>query len=244
MHIRNLLLATAVALATVPAGAAFAADLPQTYVAPPAAAPTWGGLYAGVVGSYGWGNTAANFSAPSFITSWGANQIPVNGGLLGLTLGYNFDLHNNWVLGVEGDISAGNLAGSSFLPAGNPPFVPNDTQGVFHQSYFGTLRGRIGWDMPMMGMPTLWYLTGGLAFSDGHREITNTTVGDSIATATHTGWTFGGGIEHKITTNWSIKAELLYADLGTQHYQSSTSTVVTDVHLTDTLFRVGLNYKF
>jgi outer membrane immunogenic protein len=248
VDIRKILLAAAVAAPTISGGAALAADLPQPYVAPPAAAaPTWEGLYIGAVGAYGWGNTAANFSAPGGITNWGANQIPLSGGLLGLTLGYNFDLHNAWVLGIEGDISAGNLGGSSFLAAtggstSDPGYVPDDTQGVYRQSYFGTLRGRIGWSTNSMG-PTLWYLTGGLAFSDGRREITNVNVGDSVATATHTGWTIGGGIEHKITNNWSIKGELLYADLGTGHYNGNLG-VVTDVHLTDTLFRVGVNYKF
>ena len=249
MDIRKLALALAVAAPALSGGAALAADLSPTIVPPPAAVPTWGGFYAGAVGAYGWGNTTAHFSAPSTITTWAANNISLNGGLLGATLGFNFDLHNSWVLGVEGDISAGSLSGSSYLPQNlgpgttGPGYNPNNTQGVFHQSYFGTLRARFGWSTTMMGNPTLWYLTGGLAFSDGHREITNITVGDSIANATHTGWTFGAGVEHKINTHWSVKAEVLYADLGTVGYPGNVG-VVTQVHLTDTLFRLGVNYKF
>lgn len=231
------------ALALV-SGSALAADLspaPAPMAPPPVTAISWGGFYGGVVGAYGWGNTTAAFSAPSFITSWEAVNIGTNGGLLGGTLGYNFDMHN-WVLGIEGDISAGNIGGSSFLPATCcAQFNPFDTVGAFHQSYFGTVRGRIGWSG---GGSTLWYATGGLAVSDGHREITNSFVGDVNTSATHVGWTVGAGVEHKITTHWSVKAELLYADLGTQHYADSGSGVVTDVHLTDTLARVGVNYKF
>ena len=251
MHIRKIALVLAVAAPALTGGAAFAADLSPAVVAPPAAVPTWGGLYVGAVGSYAWGNTSASFSAPSTITTWAANQIGTNGGLLGVTLGYNFDLHNSWVLGVEGDISAGNIGGSSYMPRNvtpgptGPGYNPNNTEGVFHQSYFGTLRARFGWSTTMMGNPTLWYLTGGLAFSDGHREITNVTVGDSVANATHTGWTIGAGVEHKINAKWSVKAEVLYADLGTVGYTDSSGLgVVTQVHLTDTLLRLGVNYKF
>ena len=246
---KKLMWAGAVALVMVGGSAALAADLSMREAPVPmaGAAPiiSWTGLYAGAVGSYGWGNTTAAFSAPSFLTTWGAVNIPLDGGLLGATLGYNFDLNNNFVLGIEGDISAGRIGGNAFLPRNTgTPFNPNDTLGAFHQSYFGTLRARLGLSTTSMGNPTLWYLTGGLAFSDGHREISNTSVGDSLASANHTGWTFGAGIEHKITNHWSVKGEVLYADLGTQHYQSSTSTVVTDVHLTDTLLRVGVNYGF
>jgi outer membrane immunogenic protein len=123
--------------------------------------------------------------------------------------------------------------------------VPYDTDGKFAQSYFGTLRARLGWSSALMGSPTLWYLTGGFAFSDGTRQIRNTRYPDwSSASEAQAGWVFGGGVEHKFTSHWSFKAELLYADLGKAPYQDPNATVVTQVHLTDTLLRLGLNYKF
>ena len=232
----------------VAAGAASAAPIPGS-----APIIDWQGFYAGAVGAYGSGNTTAAFSAPTSapdIRPWAANNVPVTGGLLGLTLGYNFQPMGNAVFGIEGDVSWGRLAGSSFLPRkttggpSTPGYNPNDTQGYFQQTYFATLRARLGWTTPMMGNPTLFYFTAGLAASDGYREITNVTVGRSTATATHTGWAFGGGVESMINGQWSWKAEVLYADLGTQHYQHSFSPVITDVHLTDTLFRFGINKHF
>jgi outer membrane immunogenic protein len=207
---------------------------------------TWTGFYVGAVGSLGGGNTTASFSAPDYITDWGALNMGLNGGLLGVTVGYNFAQQSDFILGLEGDISFGRIGGTGFMAAyGGDPYVPYDTTGEYHQSYFGTLRARLGWETMAFGAQSLLYLTGGLAFSDGTRAIANEYRPHwTPATETHTGGTVGAGIETKITDTWSWKAEVLYADLGTQQYQSTDSTVVTDVHLTDTLFRFGINKHF
>src|SRR6201999_3405809 len=77
------------------ATSAFAADLP-TRKAPPAPAPiyvapafTWTGFYLGVNGGYGVGNDGKSFGN-------------VDGGMVGGTAGYNYQL-GQIVLGVEGD---------------------------------------------------------------------------------------------------------------------------------------------
>jgi outer membrane immunogenic protein len=235
--------AGAALLFAVSVGAATAAA-----AAPPAPSP-WDGFYVGALGTYGWGSTTAAFSAPDNILNWAALDMNTSGGLFGGTVGYNFSLQNSWVLGVEGDLSWGSISGTGFLAATggsrrDPGYNPNDTDGKFHQSYLGTIRGRFGFSTGGPAAPTLWYVTGGMAFSDGNREIMNNTVGDSLATASHSGWVVGAGVEHKFSRHWSLKGEVLYTDLGTEHYDSSTSSVVTDVHLTNTLLRVGLNYGF
>jgi outer membrane immunogenic protein len=168
--------------------------------------------------------------------------------MLGATLGYNFETSNNMVFGVEGDIAFGRIGNSRFLPATgglttDPGYNPNDTLGEYHQSYFATLRARLGWSSTSFGAPTLWYITGGLATSALDREISNVTVGDSKSRATHTGWTVGAGVESMIAPTWSVKAEVLYADLGTAHYNGNLG-VVTDIKVTDTLFRVGVSKHF
>ncbi|MEJ0013029.1 MAG: outer membrane beta-barrel protein [Bauldia sp.] len=210
-------------------------------------AANWTGFYVGAVGSYGGGNSTAAFTAPTSspdITSWKALDVPANGGLLGITVGYNFAAMNNMVFGIEGDASWGRIGGHAFMDSSSVPYNPNPTDGWMTQTYFATLRARLGWTSTLMSNPTLFYLTAGVATTDGFREITNRTVGYSDARATHTGGVFGGGVESKITDTWSWKAELLFADLGTQSYQHSYSPVVTAVHLTDTLFRFGINKHF
>jgi outer membrane immunogenic protein len=248
---RKILVASAASLgflAVAAAGSASAADLsPAPVMEVPGSAPiiSWSGFYVGAVGTYGIGKSTADFSAPSFITSWKAVDVDLNGGLLGVTAGYNWQTQSNFVLGVEGDISFGRIGGDAFLPQNfGSPFNPNDTMGEFHQSWLATARVRLGWSSMAMGNPTLWYVTGGAAWSDGNRHIFNGTVNSVVSDNVHTGWTVGAGVEHKISNHWSLKAEALYVDLGKQSYQGSGSSVVTDVKLTDTLFRVGVNYGF
>jgi outer membrane immunogenic protein len=68
------------------------------------------------------------------------------------------------------------------------------------------------------------------------------------------GWTVGAGVEWKFAPDWSVKAEYLYVDLGTQsntitydytslltsHFSSLTSTVSEH----DNIVRFGVNYMF
>ena len=60
----------------------------------------------------------------------------------------------------------------------------------------------------------------------------------------------GGGIEGRLSGNWTGKIEYLYMDLGTV---SGTATLLTSTpplrfdyssRITDNILRVGLNYKF
>ena len=72
--------------------------------------------------------------------------------------------------------------------------------------------------------------------------------------STKAGWTVGAGVEAALGSNWSVKFEYLYMDLG--HVGGSTATVrsmpghnqvlayLFNTKFTDNIVRVGLNYKF
>jgi opacity protein-like surface antigen len=63
-----------------------------------------------------------------------------------------------------------------------------------------------------------------------------------------------GGAELAIANNWSVKAEYLFADLGTEKKTFATPAAFTatvpagfanvSIRRTDNIARVGLNYKF
>jgi len=63
--------------------------------------------------------------------------------------------------------------------------------------YLSSIRGRIGY----AAGPTLFYATGGVAFI---------SLDDGFDSETFTGYTIGGGIEHKLRENVSIGLEALY----------------------------------
>ncbi|MDR3420717.1 MAG: outer membrane beta-barrel protein [Xanthobacteraceae bacterium] len=97
--------------------------------------------------------------------------------------------------------------------------------GTFDSRWIGTVRGRGGYAIDRV----LLYLTGGGAFANA--QIPG-------ATATGTGWTAGGGIEFALAQNWTAKAEYLYVDVP------SLSIGGGSAKFTESLARVGINYKF
>jgi outer membrane immunogenic protein len=181
------------------------------YVAPPF---TWTGFYVGINGGYGWGNS--NFSSP-----FSSGSFDTNGGLVGGTLGYNWQA-GQVVFGLEGDLDWSGMSGSGSCGGLNCE-VNND--------WLGTFRGRLGYAMGTF-MP---YVTGGLAVGNIDTSIAGVGTGDD----TRTGWTLGGGIEANISGPWSAKLEYLYVDLG-----SGGGVAGSEADFTANIVRAGLNYKF
>lgn len=103
MKLKALLLASTVAV--VAATGAKAADaVIEQEPAPVVIAPTftWNGAYIGGQIGYGWGKSR-------FDDGFDTLELKPDGFLGGLYAGYNFDLGNNVVLGIDGDATYNNL---------------------------------------------------------------------------------------------------------------------------------------
>ena len=267
---KNLLTSTAVALALC-AGSAFAADLPSrkeapVYIPPPPIL-TWNGFYGGLNIGGGWdansgssgysayydpryaigGPAPVGFAAagPNLFFLPNGNTLGSAGGVVGgAQLGYNFQLGQSAVLGVETDFQGTSIGGSgnnaplALYPTfyGNPANNYLTPVGALPGSnvslaWFGTVRGRAGW----LVTPTfLVYGTAGFAYGQ---------VDAFGWSNTRTGWTAGGGVEWMFAPHWSAKAEYLYVDLSNmsgygawnigQSFQPQINVV-----------RAGVNYHF
>ncbi|AXS41769.1 outer membrane protein [Breoghania sp. L-A4] len=201
--------------ASLMGGTALAAD----YSAPSivTVASTWTGLYGGLNGGFGWGNSYHIDTAGTR-----SSDFDISGGLIGATVGYNWQA-DNIVFGLEADWGFANIEGST--TGGCAPGCSTEIQS------FGTLRPRIGWAFGNF----LPYVTGGLAWGlieSGQPGFTNS--------GWEVGWTVGAGVEAKFTPNLSVKAEYLYADLGDGGY---TVAIPVAAKVNDlSIVRVGLNY--
>jgi outer membrane immunogenic protein len=248
----------------------FATDMAVKAPPPPAPTPvfSWTGFYVGVNGGYGWGNhdvtfDAANDVAGPFITD---GHVPrsvdshANGGLIGGTIGYNWQWTPRFVFGLEADLDWADIKGSGSVAT--PAFLdfdPFNTFGEQKLTAFGTFRGRLGYAFDRV----LVYGTGGLAY--GRTEL-NTSIIDVLggrlcgspglcATAStdkwRAGWTVGGGLEWAFSPPWSLKVEYLYYDLGsvsqTQFDPNDTPPLPIFTSSTDfrgNIVRGGVNYRF
>jgi opacity protein-like surface antigen len=160
----------------------------------------------------------------------------VQGGLIGGTLGYNWQ-QGPWVFGIEGDYSWADISGSSNT-CGAGSGLPHSC-GTKLES-LGTARGRIGYATGATGT-WLPYVTGGLAF--GELNAWDNLIGVS-GSDFRTGWTLGGGIETAFAPNWTFKVEYLYVDFGSQQMFNVAPGVPETVSFTANVIRAGINYEF
>lgn len=214
--------AAGVLFSLVAANSAIAADLSRgPYKAPAYVAPAyanWTGFYAGINAGYGFGKS--NWDVPAVSPS-------PKGFLAGVTLGYNFQT-GLWVWGLEGDVDYSGMKGSTDCTGGTC-----ETK----NSWLGTGRGRIGYAGWNNWLP---YLTGGAAFGD----IKATAPGGASASKTKVGWTVGAGVEYAVWSNWSVKAEYLYVDLGKFDCGITCGATTNNVSFKANVVRAGVNYRF
>ena len=157
-----------------------------------------------------------------------AGGISTSGGLVGGTVGYNYQ-YDRAVFGVEGDIDWANINGST-TTAGCP--LGCQTK----DTWLSTVRGRLGYAAGRF-MP---FITGGGAFGD----IRASTPGLAGGNTTNAGWTVGAGIEFALVGNWTAKAEYLYVDLGKLSCGAGCGAPVDNVSFTANIVRGGINYRF
>ncbi len=216
---KRVLLAS-VAIFALGIASASAADIPRRAVMP-AKAPVyvasvynWTGPYVGINGGYGWGHS--DFSAPF------AGSADLNGGLIGGTLGYNWQV-NQMVFGLETDLDWTNIKGSAGCGAGFSCETRNN--------WLGTFRGRLGYAADRF-MP---YITGGLAYGG----VKGSVAGVGSSSDTKAGWVLGGGIEAALSGPWTAKIEYNYVDLG-----HADSVLGSTVNYHTNIIKAGINYRF
>ena len=224
------MVAAAAAFVLAGYGAANAADLPApgrpVPAAPAASYVDWGGLHIGLQAGGVWGTANTSFGIVS------PDNTSPTGGFGGANIGYDFDLHNNWIIGVEADANFSTASDSGQGIFIGPPYS-------FEQKldYFGTLRGRVGYAFGN----NLFYGTGGWAWGHGTRSVDafgfNSSDKQSLS-----GWTIGAGVEHEFTPNVIGRLQYLYTDYGTTNYTIFNTSI--PVSLTTSTLSLGINLKF
>jgi outer membrane immunogenic protein len=209
---------------------------------------TWSGCHVGVQGGGAWGTSKDTQDDPRF-RGFGfpmTDDFRLSGAEIGGTLGCDYQI-NNWVIGVENDISWTNKKGSAHL---SPPFVPAADTAETNEKWLDTLRARLGLASDRWFM----YGTAGVAFAHvGINLCSPFDVGCSSGSQTVRGWTAGAGVEYAFWSRWSVRLEYLYVNLGTSLFPELPAQrigggtvffVARDVQLTNNIVRAGLDYKF
>jgi outer membrane immunogenic protein len=169
----------------------------------------WSGPHVGIFSGYAlgkWNGDATDYP-----------HQPMNGWFGGVLAGYDMQLPNNWVAGIEADISLTDIKQTD-----------NYIDGAFtlRLDYLATLRGRLGYAVNR----TLFYATGGLAVA--HIDFTGNQYHpggplsppfQTTANNTHFGYAIGGGVQWAMFDNMSFKAEYLWVDLPDKTYMPTVA---------------------
>jgi outer membrane immunogenic protein len=186
-------------------------DRAGSYVADPSI-PVWAGAYGGLNAGFANGSfrRSSAFAGPEGGSS---------SGTFGGQVGYNWQ-RNRIVYGLEADVNTLDLTSRNGATA-------------FNESWFGTVRGRVGYAMG----PWLPYATGGLALTKTRAE-----VGTDSHETVRPSYTLGGGVERFFAPQWSAKAEYLYVDVPKD--SDTVGATVVDSGSSNHVMRVGVNYHF
>jgi outer membrane immunogenic protein len=239
---RHLLLST-VAFAAL-AGSAFAADLPSRKEAPVYVAPTpvfsWTGFYVGA----DVGGAFASTSLNNTFTGWNSHSLDTSGVMGGGYVGYNYQLNQNFVIGVEGDFQGTSTSQSSSFTEANlsNAFFTQKTS----LDWLASINGRLGISYDR----ALFYAIGGAAWAQGSETLTGASANTfpfALAVSrsqTLSGFDIGGGVEYAFTPNWLGRVEYRYYDFG--NFNLTAAGVATPFRLQTSVntVRVGLAYLF
>lgn len=250
---------------TVPAGA---------QMLPAATGVNWNGPYVGLGIGGAWGQLPGNVR----VGSTPAGAVPgspavaggtrhLNGSTDGTVIGggqagYNWQLYNNFVLGVEGDINGGGLSTTTSVPAGGVGGLAGGSNFKASSDFNASIRGRLGYAWNQW----LFYGTGGIAFADANLRTNfagGTAPGGTVVPGSHEsksatlmGPTYGGGVEYAMMPNLSVGAEYRYTDYGHASFNLgnvattgaggafATAPATGTVGLRDNTVMLKVNYHF
>lgn len=225
--------------------------------------PSWAGTYIGANIGYGTNQeivyinpTSADAMSLLYTMHSPLNLNVQNAGFLGGgQLGYNW-LMNQWLAGIEADISYAHISGANAVTLGNPDpdeYTLMTTTVTTNLNWLATVRGRFG---TLAADNVMVYLTAGPAFGrtnlgfDQRSQIDNCSASCSTGSNSKnkTGWTTGVGAEYAVSQQATFKVEYLYVDFGNNVLNSISSSPDNPTYAVKTAFnnnilRLGLNYK-
>lgn len=237
MKIMHFIAASAIMLCT--ASAARAADVINEEPTPEYMPPvfSWTGGYVGGQVGYGWARNKIYDEDGDFSSS-----IKSKGFIGGVFAGYNFEVGDGFVTGVDADFNYARVkesfGGADFDEDGDPITSGGDTK----LSWVGAARVRAGYAVDRF----LPYIAGGVAFGkieyNGYESDDFGNILSDSFKKTQVGWTAGAGVDYAATDNIFLRLEYRYTDLGKKSFTLLSDDVEGKFKMHEV--RLGVAYKF
>lgn len=209
----------------------------------------WTGVYVGAHGGHGFGTddvtTTLRDSLGAPMAPTGHDSFNVDGYLAGVTAGANYQI-DQFVLGVEGRYSAGDVSGEFNYNVARPEAIAGGTlNGLASLS----ARAGVAFDN------TLVYARGGYAvgWNEGFSNnvmLPAPAVDVATGTGTVQGYVIGAGVEHAVTEQISVGLDYSYygfqrgeLDMTSSAYPAG-AVLHTDPQLNLGVVTAGVNFHF
>lgn len=202
--------------------AAFAVEQNTTY--------NWTGAYVGGQVGYSWGTSRYS---NEFDERFKFNP---KGGLGGLYGGYNYQLNNNIVLGVEADFAFSDMKDNSGKYYDEGSLDPN-MRSKLKMRWNGAARLRVGYALDSW----LPYVAAGVSYGDYYMKASDDVDSSGKKSIHRTGWNVGAGVDYALSDSLIARVEYRYTDYG----KASVLSGISDrLKLRTHDVRLGVAYKF
>lgn len=213
----------------------------------------WTGFYLGISGG-AWQRTRDTLSVENTagfntfsptailgINASGTSSLDENRAFGGAQLGYNQQT-GDFVWGVEANANNLNVKAEhggtfNYLTNGNPYLLTTQAK----TNWLFTLDPRIGWAVNH----ALFYIKGGVSvaqlyFKQAFTNLNTPVVSESASfSQTKTGWNAGAGLEFALNDHWTIRAEYLFNQFGSETARGNLSVTPTQ----NTVFTNSLDHR-
>jgi len=160
-----------------------------------------------------------------------------DGGFLGGgQAGFNYQI-GQWVVGVEGQLSATSIKDSVSVSFISPGFAVGTASAEARLDWISTLAARAGWAFDR------WFVYGKVGGAWAHVSVDALATMNSLAgiasvsaasSGTASGWMLGFGAEYALWDGWTAKIEYNVMDFGHDFIADNTLHVI----------KAGVNYRF
>ncbi|ARO14413.1 outer membrane protein [Ketogulonicigenium robustum] len=202
---------------------------PVVVVQPAAAPTTWQGGYLGLNASYGDSSLDAVDPYASALSSAGLGKsiAELDGGNYAVRGGFDWQ-SNSWIFGIGAEYNfgeyKGNLTDAFATAAGiNADVELNSVTTAFFRAGY------------TFNANTALYGLLGYTWATGEATVSGVTESEDFE-----GVTYGIGLEHKFSSNWSVYGEYAYTDLG--ELSDPTIGDLAEVDLGQ--IKIGVNFRF
>lgn len=171
----------------------------------------------------------------------------VGGAVSGGQIGVNYQ-SGKIIVGAEVAGSLSRLEGTETCFGGLQPAVSAGLNCENATRNLGLLTGRLGY---AAGQNLFYIKAGGALARETYTLNSNSFPAGTISSSsvTNLGWTVGAGVEHALSSRWSVSAEYKYLDFGNRSVDFtvpnainavSTEMIQTQRHL----LTMGVSYRF